>query len=136
MMADTIESLTAQFGVNAAYIADLYERYLQDAGSVSEDWREFFAGLRSSRNERPDTAGATGHTGVVPIRGIGARVVANMETSLGVPTATSSRTIPVKILEENRTLINRHREIVESERLSYTHIVAWALVKALASFPA
>src|SRR5262245_13999299 len=46
----------------------------------------------------------------VPLRGAGARIVENMETSLGVPTATSNRTIPVKLLEENRTIINEHLE--------------------------
>src|SRR5690606_16357261 len=39
------------------------------------------------------------------LRGAGARIVENMETSLGVPTATSVRDIPAKLLEVNRRSI-------------------------------
>ena len=41
-----------------------------------------------------------------PIRGAGALIVANMERSLGVPTATSFRNVPAKLLEVNRKVIN------------------------------
>ncbi len=69
-----------------------------------------------------------------PIRGSSLRVVENMEASIGIPTATSYRTIPVKLLEENRRLINEH--IASSARkISFTHIISWAIVKALRDFP-
>ena len=58
-----------------------------------------------------------------------------METSLGVPTATSNRTIPVKLLEENRTIINQHLEAGRRGRISFTHIIAWAIVQAVRHFP-
>src|SRR5262249_2335437 len=58
----------------------------------------------------------------VPLRGAGARIVENMEASLAVPTATSNRTIPVKLLEENRTIINEHREAGGQSKISFTHI--------------
>ena len=45
-----------------------------------------------------------------PIRGGALRIVENMEASLQVPTATSMRTIPVRTLEENRRILNKHRE--------------------------
>src|SRR5204863_9909202 len=41
-----------------------------------------------------------------PIRGAGAAIVANMERSLGVPTATSFRNVPARLLEVNRSIIN------------------------------
>ena len=43
-----------------------------------------------------------------PLRGIAARIAENMDASLEVPTATSVRTIPAKLLEENRRIINRY----------------------------
>ena len=46
-----------------------------------------------------------------PIRGGAVRIVENMEASLQIPTATSARTIPVRTLEENRRVLNRHREV-------------------------
>ena len=69
------------------------------------------------------------------ISSIGMRIAANMSQSLNVPTATSFRVIPVKALEENRRLINRHLEKNNKKQVSYTHILAWALVKALVKYP-
>ncbi len=70
-----------------------------------------------------------------PIRGGALRVVDNMEASLGVPTATSARTVPVRTLEENRRLLNKHREASGQPKLSFTHVVAWAILRALDAFP-
>ena len=71
----------------------------------------------------------------VPLRGAASKIVANMETSLTVPTATSVRNIPVKALEENRRVINNHLVLQGQSKASYTHIIAWALVKALKDHP-
>jgi multifunctional 2-oxoglutarate metabolism enzyme len=70
-----------------------------------------------------------------PIRGGAVRIVENMEASLQVPTATSARTIPVRTLEENRRLLNRHREASGQGKVSFTHLVAWAILRALDAFP-
>ena len=69
------------------------------------------------------------------LRGAASKIVSNMESSLTVPTATSVRTIPVKVLEENRRIINHHLYLVGQPKASFTHIIAWALVKALRHFP-
>ncbi|MFM7339340.1 MAG: 2-oxo acid dehydrogenase subunit E2, partial [Bacteroidota bacterium] len=66
---------------------------------------------------------------------IGMRIASNMSQSRNVPTATSFRVIPVKALEENRRLINRHLVKNNKKKVSYTHILAWALVKALVKYP-
>ena len=58
-----------------------------------------------------------------------------MDASLSVPSATSYRTIPVKLLEENRRIINEHQKEHNLNRVSFTHIIAWALVRALREFP-
>jgi 2-oxoglutarate decarboxylase len=70
-----------------------------------------------------------------PIRGGAMRVVENMEASLQVPTATSIRTIPVRTLEENRRLLNKHREAAGQGKVSFTHLVAWAILRAFDTFP-
>ena len=70
-----------------------------------------------------------------PIRGAALKIVENMEASLAVPTATSQRRIPVKLLDENRRLINRHLSDQGGRKASYTHLIAWAIVRALAEFP-
>ena len=58
-----------------------------------------------------------------------------MEASLGMPTATSVRTLPVKLMIENRTLINQHQRGVGGVKVSFTHLIAFALVQALKKFP-
>jgi 2-oxoglutarate dehydrogenase E1 component len=70
-----------------------------------------------------------------PIRGGAMRVVENMEASLAVPTATSIRTIPVRTLEENRRILNKHRDVTGGSKISFTHIAAWAILRALDAFP-
>jgi 2-oxoglutarate decarboxylase len=70
-----------------------------------------------------------------PIRGGAIRIVENMEASLTVPTATSVRTLPVRTLEENRTILNKHRMGLGAGKVSFTHLVAWAILRALDTFP-
>jgi 2-oxoglutarate dehydrogenase E1 component len=70
-----------------------------------------------------------------PIRGGAVRIVENMEASLQIPTATSVRTIAVRTLEENRRLLNKHREPAGQPKISFTHIIAWAILRALDAFP-
>lgn len=64
-----------------------------------------------------------------------ARIAQNMEMSLQVPTATTFRTVPVKALDENRRVINRYRKKVKKSKISFTHLLAWAIVKALQKYP-
>ncbi len=66
------------------------------------------------------------------IKGVGKRIVANMEASLEVPTATSYREIPAKLLEINRKIINGYLGRTRGGKVSFTHIIGYALVRALA----
>ena len=79
----------------------------------------------------PTPAGAK----AVPLRGAASKIVANMEASLTVPTATSVRNIPVKVLEENRRVINNHLALIGQSKASFTHIIAWAIVRAIKDHP-
>ncbi|HLH05253.1 MAG TPA: multifunctional oxoglutarate decarboxylase/oxoglutarate dehydrogenase thiamine pyrophosphate-binding subunit/dihydrolipoyllysine-residue succinyltransferase subunit [Bryobacteraceae bacterium] len=73
---------------------------------------------------------------LVPLRGVAARIAENMSASLSIPVATSQRQIPVRVIEENRNIINKQRALYGRSKLSYTHLIAWAIVKALKSNPA
>jgi 2-oxoglutarate dehydrogenase E1 component len=71
-----------------------------------------------------------------PLRGAAARIVDNMEASLGVPTATSVRTVPAKLLEVNRQILNNHLHRVGRGKVSFTHLIAYAMVRAIDAVPA
>ncbi len=72
----------------------------------------------------------------VPLRGAAARIVENMEASLKVPTATSLRVVPAKLLEVNRQILNNHlRRSGGGGKVSFTHLIAYAVVRALAKVP-
>jgi 2-oxoglutarate decarboxylase len=81
------------------------------------------------------TAEAEAARQAIPIRGPALKIVENMEASLAVPTATSQRRIPVKLLEENRLIINRHLQDNDRGKTSFTHLIAYALLRALDQFP-
>ena len=57
-----------------------------------------------------------------------------MAISLTIPTATSQRIVQVRVLDENRQLINQHRAITGKSKVSYTHIIGWAILRALDEF--
>jgi 2-oxoglutarate decarboxylase len=81
----------------------------------------------------PETDGADRP---VPMRGATARIVENMEASLAVPTATSVRTVPAKLLEVNRQILNNHLARTGGDKVSFTHLISYAVLKALARVPA
>lgn len=71
-----------------------------------------------------------------PLRGITATIAARMEQSLSVPTATSVRQVPAKLLEVNRLIINNQlRRHTQGGKVSFTHLIGWAVVKALTAMP-
>jgi 2-oxoglutarate dehydrogenase E1 component len=70
------------------------------------------------------------------LRGPAARVVTNMEASLEVPTATSVRAIPAKLLVDNRIVVNNHLARGRGGKISFTHLIGFALVEAVGEMPA
>ena len=72
---------------------------------------------------------------VTTLKGPAARVVTNMQASLAVPTATSVRAVPAKLLIDNRTVINNALQRGRGGKVSFTHLIGYAVVKALASMP-
>ena len=70
-----------------------------------------------------------------PIRGVAARVVQSMEASLSVPTATSVRAVAAKLMIDNRIVINNHMKRARGGKVSFTHIIAYAMIKAVRAMP-
>jgi len=72
---------------------------------------------------------------VVKLRGPAKAVAANMDASLTVPTATTVRAVPAKLLIDNRLVINSHLARNRGGKVSFTHLVGYAVIRALANFP-
>jgi 2-oxoglutarate dehydrogenase E1 component len=86
--------------------------------------------------EAAPVSAPAGDGAVRPLRGGAGRIVANMEASLGVPTATSVRPVPAKLLEVNRTILNNHLARASGGKVSFTHLIGYAVVRAAAELPA
>jgi 2-oxoglutarate dehydrogenase E1 component len=161
--ASVVERLAAALGLNAGYVVDLYDLYRAAPETVNAEWREYFRRLETGEIEPAalPTGPARGREGealrgaasgggpastpppvllgegdeLVPLRGGLALIVRNMEASRDLPTATSYRHVPVKVLEENRRLLNHYLELKSGPKVSFTHLIAWAVLRALAKSP-
>ncbi|MDN5727692.1 MAG: 2-oxo acid dehydrogenase subunit E2, partial [Propionibacteriales bacterium] len=69
------------------------------------------------------------------LRGAAGRTAKNMDLSLTIPVATSVRSLPVKLLMDQRVVINNHLKRARGGKVSYTHLIGYAMVKALAKVP-
>ncbi len=69
------------------------------------------------------------------LKGAAKSVAANMDASLEVPTATSFRQIPAKIMFDNRALINEYLQSTRGGKVSFTHLIGYALIEALVQMP-
>ena len=125
--------------INSWLEDELYQQYLHDHRAVDESWQSVFEHNEPTGNgvaPKPAPAVEAGSSEqLTPLRGVSARVAKNMEASLSMPLATSQRTIPVKVIDENRRIINQHRTVIGKSKVSYTHLIGWAIVKALKSYP-
>ena len=140
---------SGSLGPNAWLVDDLYEKYLNDPTSVSATWQEFFATYQRSPlpsvaavSAAPTTAAAAARPAAsavdesaTPLRGAAARIVSNMNASLSVPTATSFRVVSARLLETNRVALNESLSRTTGSKVSFTHFIAYAIVKGLERFP-
>ncbi|NDE69086.1 MAG: multifunctional oxoglutarate decarboxylase/oxoglutarate dehydrogenase thiamine pyrophosphate-binding subunit/dihydrolipoyllysine-residue succinyltransferase subunit, partial [Microbacteriaceae bacterium] len=69
------------------------------------------------------------------LKGMSKTLAANMDASLSIPTATSVRAIPAKLLIDNRIVINSHLGRTRGGKVSFTHIIGFAIIRALKEFP-
>ncbi len=145
------------FGTNEWLVDELYEQYLKDRHSVDPAWWDFFADYTPSDPARaaalrskfakPSKAAPAPAVEAKPaapqvsvdeatiLRGPAARVVTNMEASLAVPTATSVRAVPAKLLVDNRVVINNHLKRKRQGKISFTHLIGYAMVQAMKAMP-
>ncbi|MEY4349559.1 MAG: hypothetical protein RL719_856 [Actinomycetota bacterium] len=72
---------------------------------------------------------------VTILKGMSKSLATNMDASLSVPVATSVRTIPAKLMIDNRIVINSHLGRTRGGKVSFTHILGFAIVRALKEFP-
>ncbi len=158
------ERRSDSLGPNVGLVEDLYRRYQENPSSVSEAWREFFADYTPQPEPGPEVGERPIPTPTLPprvpvrtaaevpteaeapstlegleaapLRGAAARVVENMEASLGVPTATSVRNVPAKLLEINRRILNNQLRREGRGKVSFTHLIAFAVLRAIERVPA
>ncbi len=149
--AELSEELLSEFGANASYVEELFHRFRANPSAVDDEWRRYFRERFGEPEESaappappaarpapaaPAPAAAPAIAGErVPLRGVASRIAENMQASLAVPTATTQRQIPIKLLDENRRLINEARASMELSRVSFTHLISWAIVQAVKAFP-
>ncbi|HEU4799213.1 MAG TPA: multifunctional oxoglutarate decarboxylase/oxoglutarate dehydrogenase thiamine pyrophosphate-binding subunit/dihydrolipoyllysine-residue succinyltransferase subunit [Gemmatimonadales bacterium] len=149
---------------NAGFAQAMYEEFLKNPESVGDDWRALFeSGVVGERpttgNGRPAAAAPTTpeaaeppsrHQGradvrpdqpaagpqATPLKGPALRLALNMNESLSVPTATSFRELPVSTLEAERKSLNAALQAAgRPEKVSFTHLIAWAIVEATRVHP-
>ena len=135
---------------NAGFAQAIYEEFLRDPTAVDPEWRRLFeSGVVGQRDgveaAKPAGGGAQrqsgGETakqaaGATPIKGPAAKLVANMTESLTVPTATTFRELPVGTLEERRRQLNSALQGAgRPEKISFTHLIAYAIVQATKQHP-
>src|SRR6266581_4538741 len=135
----------------------MYEQYLRDPASVSDDWRQLFDNGRLAElpvipTDRAEVLGR-GEKGEVPsaapprtsplsplpgaltpITGPAGRLVQNMTDSLSVPTATSFREITVDVLDARRRELNAQLGAA-GKKISYTHLIGYAIARAARELP-
>lgn len=140
-----------KFGANTWFVESLYKQYEQKPDEVSDQWKNFFGNVENKNNPNGDkTSKNTGfltlpkniempkpgnEDEVKVIVGSAQRILDNMNASLTIPVATSQRTIAVKLLEENRIIINQHLQRKNEGKISFTHLISWAILKGISRIP-
>jgi 2-oxoglutarate decarboxylase len=137
-----------QSGVNAWLEEELLQQYHHDRASVDADWKNIFdhdaqphsngvnrVAIPTAIVPAPHEPVLTGSEELMPLRGAAARIAENMALSASIPLATSQRIVPVKVIDENRRLINHHRALLGKSKVSYTHLIGWAIVKSVQANP-
>jgi multifunctional 2-oxoglutarate metabolism enzyme len=144
----------SEMGINSWLEEELYQQYLHDRSTVDESWKHVFEEPRAPHTNGVSSAPVTAAAPVAaptaplpappqpgagdelqPLRGVAGRIAENMSASLSIPLATSQRSIAVKVMDENRRIINQHRTLTGKSKVSYTHIIGWAVVRALDEVP-
>jgi 2-oxoglutarate dehydrogenase E1 component len=144
---------------NAGFAQALYEDFLRDPASVSPEWRRLFEsgqvgerpvakgngaaapssvtnGSAAPNTALPVVAPSPVPAGATPIKGPALRLAQNMNESLTVPTATTFRELAVGVLDARRRDLNGALAVAgKTTKLSFTHLIAYALVQGIKKHP-
>ncbi|MEU6060126.1 multifunctional oxoglutarate decarboxylase/oxoglutarate dehydrogenase thiamine pyrophosphate-binding subunit/dihydrolipoyllysine-residue succinyltransferase subunit [Streptomyces sp. NPDC047097] len=93
------------------------------------------APAKPKAQQAPESTEAPAGPEFVTLRGPSAAVAKNMSASLELPTATSVRAVPVKLLFDNRIVINNHLKRARGGKISFTHLIGYAMVQAIKAMP-
>jgi 2-oxoglutarate dehydrogenase E1 component len=158
------EKSNPSFGINTWLEDEQYQNYLHDRKTVDASWKEIFdaPGNGNGNGAHAPEAHANGIASavpnaipsaipasapqspskekeddqLVPLRGVALKIAENMSASLTLPTATTMREVAVKLIEENRRIVNEFRTKAGASKISFTHIIGFAMVEALQTNPA
>lgn len=159
-----MKSLESVFGPNSALVEELYKQYQENPELVPDHWRSYFDELNGNASDQSTTKAKSAQpvteapapkapakqprkkdekpahvkpegSEVETIKGVAAKIAENMDQSLAIPTATSLRVLPVKMLTEDRALVNRHLLQRGEPKASFTHFIGWAIIQAMREFP-
>ena len=143
-------------GINSWLEDELRQEYSHDRSSVDSTWKSVFdqngapsGSVVKATNGTPAPTASTapvaamlapevslsGTDELMPLRGGPLKLAENMAQSLTMPLATSQRIIPVKVIDENRRLINHHRGLLGKSKVSFTHIIGWAIIQSAKAVP-
>ncbi|MDG5768028.1 multifunctional oxoglutarate decarboxylase/oxoglutarate dehydrogenase thiamine pyrophosphate-binding subunit/dihydrolipoyllysine-residue succinyltransferase subunit [Balneolales bacterium ANBcel1] len=116
--------------------SDLPKRPKNDKAPAADQKTSAKSGAREKTDQRgDDTESESEDFEYKPLKGVAVKLAENMSQSLEVPTATSLRVIPVKMLMEDRRIINSYLEKRLQPKATLTHFIAWAIIAALKDFP-
>ena len=136
-------------GPNAWLVDEMYEQYLADPTSVSESWQDFFADYRrdaAPRRRRPGPGAPRPAPAPPPprrrdagggprgsrIRGGGGPHRRQHGGQPRRPHGHQLPQVPAKLLEVNRRVINGYLGRTRGGKVSFTHLIGYAVVRAIA----
>ena len=145
-----------QSGINSWLEDELLQEFRHDRTSVDPLWKTVFENngavvngnaangttngtaksafaVQTTPQAAPPAPSATDE--LTPLRGAAGKIAENMAASVSIPLATSQRIIAVKVIDENRRLINHHRGLIGRSKVSYTHLIGWAIVRSVQANP-
>jgi multifunctional 2-oxoglutarate metabolism enzyme len=141
-----------KFGANTWFVEYLHKQYESKPEDVPDQWKNFFGKVEGKNKSNGEDEEVQKSFLALPsgiempqpgkddelkiIAGSSQRILDNMTASLTVPVATSQRTIAVKLLEENRIVINHYLQKKNQGKISFTHLISWAILKAIVKIPA
>lgn len=142
--------------LNSAFEDELFFNFLRDPDSVSPEWQEYFKknygssifinpdynynlvnNIQNKYQTKPNSNNLklNNDYSLEELTGSDLDQYQLITESLSVPSASATRTIPIKVLDENRRIINRYLKKFKKSKISFTHILAWAVVKSLEKYP-